>query len=458
MAATSADDLTWLPAWRIRDLIAKREVSALEVTNHFLGRIQSLDPQLHMFRKFDVDGARAQAAAADAAVRNGAPLGVLHGIPLALKEHLAVRGMPYLRFESHSDSVGTFVTMDRDSIVAERLRAAGAIITGVTVMPGMGIGSGMPDLSRHPRNPWKPNHVPGSSSAGSAAVVASGALPIAIGSDGGGSTRLPAALNGVIGVHTTAGRLANVDYEKPHLMLTTSFGPIARDVRDCALVMKATSGPDGRDMLSTVHGDPPDYLAYLDRGAAGMKAVWTDDYGFTEALAVEQSPRVIAAVREAAKKVTALDATFSQTNQSWESFWPHYLATDSVYSGGQAPKPTPEILRAASEVRMRNRAKFDALLREYDVLMSPTIQFTAPTVEQWNASWRDVQKFAPTYTSDTFMFNWLGLPAMSIPVGFIDGMPIGLQLVGPPDSEPKLFRLAQAYLSRFPRNERPPAS
>lgn len=457
-AATGAtgDNLTWASAAQIREMVANRQVSALEVTNHFLGRIDRLEPQLHMFRHVDHDGARDAAREVDRAIAAGEPVGSLAGVPVSLKEHIAVKGMPELKMASLEGSDASFPLAERDSIVAERLRAAGAIIVGMNIMPGMGEGPGMTDLAEHPRNPWDPERVPGSSSAGGAAAVAAAAVPIAIGSDGGGSTRLPAALCGIVGVHPTIGRVPNVDYDRPHLMLSTTFGPLARDARDAAIVLQAIAGPDGRDSLSSVHPPAPDYLSHFDDGAHGMKLGWTDDYGFAADLAVDGTPQVIAKVREAAMKTRELGASVTPVQQEWESFWPHTLTTDAAYGSNRAGREVDAAaLAAASEARQRNRAKFDALFEEYDILMSPTIQFTAPTVQAYHNSWRDIMTFSPIYTAQTFMFNWIGLPAISVPVGFLDGLPVGLQLVGQPDSEPRLFALAHAILERFPQREQP---
>ena len=454
---TSTQELSWMPAWRIQALIARGELSALEVTEHFIARIETLQPTLYMFRHFDPEGARAQAREADRRMVAGQAAGPLQGVPIGLKEHIEIKGLPTLTMPSGNAREATFTTATRDAIVVERLRAAGAIIMGSTLMPGMGIGPGMQSLDAHPRNPWDTQRPPGSSSAGSAAAVAAGALPVAIGSDGGGSTRLPAALSGIIGVHPTIGRLPDINYREPHLNMTTTLGPLTRDVRDAALVMQATAGPDGRDMLSTVHGAAPDYLALLERGASGLRVAWTDDYGFASAYAVEQTPRVIAAVRDSAQRIPSLGATLETTQERWESFWPYMALTQFLYDPRQPAHPgVREKLDEILAVRQRNRARFDALFRRHDVLASPTCQFTAPTLEDWSASWQDVQAFSPKWIADTMMFNWLGLPALSIPCGFVDGLPVGLQLVGPPDSEPTLLQLAHAYLQQFPWQARPP--
>lgn len=453
----ASDALTWMPAWQIRDAIVAGKYSALAVTEHFLARIARLDPVLHAFLTVDPEGARAQALAADAALARGDKPGPLHGVPIGIKDHIAVKGLPFPA-RGHAPSEGVAVSMPiatEDSIVAERLRRAGAVIVGNTIMPGMGLGQEITSLDRHPRNPWDPAKVPGSSSAGSAAAVASGMLPVAIGSDGGGSTRLPAALCGLIGLHPTTGRVPHANYANARLMLTTTYGPITRDMRDAAVLLQAIAGPDGRDMLSTVHPPAPDYTAGLAGGAEGLKLGWTDDFGYARKYFMPESPAIVAQSRQAAEQFRSLGATFETPAVELEDFWPHVASTMYHYEGNTQPAATME---AAFAVRGRNRARMDALLETHDFILSTTIPFTAPAVQQWSDNWKDGVSFAPFYTSETFMFNWLQLPAISLPIGFYKGMPIGLQLVGKPDSEPSMFAAAAAFMAKFPQSARPPVS
>lgn len=447
-------ELTWMPAWQIRDSIVAGKYSALAVTEHFLARIARLEPVLHAFLTVDAEGARAQARAADAALARGEKVGPLHGVPIGIKDHIAVKGLP-LPARGHAPSDGVKVSMpiaNEDSIVAERLRKAGAVIVGNTVMPGMGLGQEMTSLDNHPRNPWDPAKVPGSSSAGSAAAVASGMLPVAIGSDGGGSTRLPSSLCGLIGLHPTTGRVPNANYQNTRLMLTSTFGPITRDMRDTAIVLQAIAGPDGRDILSTVHPPAPDYSAAIPAGASGMRLGWTDDFGFASKYFTPDSAAIVAQTHEAAHGFRSLGATVVRADVTLEDFWPHVASTMYHYEGAPQPATTME---AAFKVRGRNRARMDALLESHDFIVSTTIPFTAPTVEQWNTNWQGGVAFAPHYTSETFMFNWLQLPAISLPIGLYKGMPIGLQLVGRPDSEPRMFAAAAAFMAKFPQTARP---
>src|SRR5215470_12054969 len=207
------DDLTWMPAWEIRELIRAGDVSPVEVVDHFLGRIEELDPKVHAFSHVDQAGAREQAKRAEDAVRNGDELGALHGLPTAVKEHIAVAGMPRM-------ALGRGSVAAHDDFGVERLRNAGAIIVGTNTMMGSGGKASSEGLMAtnfnwdvEARNPWDTSKVPGWSSSGGAASAVAAALPFTIGSDGGGSTRLPAAYSGVVGVHPTSGLVPVMDYD-----------------------------------------------------------------------------------------------------------------------------------------------------------------------------------------------------------------------------------------------------
>lgn len=454
--AGGLSDYTWMSAGEIRNAIIAGKVSAARITDHFLGRIARLDPQLHAFRDLDVAGARDQARALDAALAGGTKPGPLFGVPVAIKEHTKVKGLKGVFADGHGlQQTGQTLIGEEDAISVERLRGAGAVIVGTTVMPGMGLGVGMPDLINHPRNPWSLDRVPGSSSAGSAAAVASAMVPLALGGDGGGSTRLPSALCGVIGIHQTAGRVPDVDYDKKYFrLLTGSFGPIARDVRDVAIALKVVAGPDGRDMLSTHHGPAPDYQAVIDKPVSDMRLGWTADFGFADQFFNDETPAIVELAHQAAHRMRDVGAHVESSGIKAESFWPHVATTMYFYDLQDQPS---DAVRASLKARQRNREKFDAELEKFDFLLSPTAVFTAPTVEQWNQNWKNLS-FVPKYTATTFMFNWLMLPAMSIPIGFHKGMPVGLQIVGKPDSEPRMLQLARAFMERFPQKARPPVS
>jgi Asp-tRNA(Asn)/Glu-tRNA(Gln) amidotransferase A subunit family amidase len=463
------DDLTWMPVIELRDRIAAGEVSPVEVTDHFLGRIEEHDDQLHTFRVLDVDGARAQARAAEAAVQRGDELGPLHGIPVSVKEHIAVAGFPLM------NGTGNEPTSTRDNLGVSRIRAAGAVMFGTNTMMGTQIAMRSTDgpgvyttfnWDAEARNPWDTTRVPGWSSSGGASAVAAGLIPLAIGSDGGGSTRLPAAYSGVFGVHPTAGTIPWTAYDVPEIapmMMTT--GPLTRHVGDGALALQVMAGPDGRDFVCR-QVEPPDYRALLEAGVDGMRFAWTDDYGFTEMYAQDESPSVIALAREAAKGFATLGADVVATTDAWEDFFPSFLSSTYLFpTGGPKPeRPTADAWNAALDTRHANWLRFRSLLGEHDLLLSVTSQLLARTVEEWEACWTTKGTtftphgtFAPVYTSHTHMFNWLGFPAVSVPCGFVDGLPVGLQIVGLPGSEPTIFRAAAAFQRAFPQLDVPTA-
>ncbi|MEV5848408.1 amidase [Streptomyces sp. NPDC051985] len=464
-------DLTWLPAWRIRELIGAGEISPVDVTEHFLARIAEVDPRLHAFDTVDADGAREQAAAAERAIRDGVELGPLHGVPVAVMDGINVKGYRNKLWETDSSQY--------DSLCVERVRAAGAIVVGTTATYYW------EPLDR-PRNPWDPTKDCGNSSRGSAVAVAAGMVPLALGMDGAGSTRLPAAWSGVVGVHPSRGLVPHTDYEHPTMVLTQTVGPMARDTRDCALALRVLAGPDGRDFVS-VQQDPPDYLAHLDDGVDGLRVAWTDDYGWSRSQWVEETPALTDFARRAAFGLAGLGAEVAETKEVWEDPRPAMFMLGSVFSAmGYVPPASPEELaaraakvdeawgwhsdappldlpeqapttsedyRTASESRGRNWARFRKLFDSHDVLLSTTTPMLPRPLAEWGLAGRDYTM--TTYSAHTAMFNLLGLPAVSVPCGFLDGLPVGLQIAALPGREDTILRVAQAVQRICPIAERP---
>jgi aspartyl-tRNA(Asn)/glutamyl-tRNA(Gln) amidotransferase subunit A len=412
-------DLTWLPAWRLAGMIAAREVSPVEVVEHFLGRTEALDPKLHAFRTVDFEGARNAAKAAEKAVLAGDAVGPLCGVPVAIKELLSVKGMGFW-----NPLEGKLGTAARDGIEAERMRRAGAIIVGTTVAGLTALEFG--DSDQQPRNPWDEARVCGDSSSGSACAVASAMVPLTVTTDGLGSTRLPAAYCGLVGAMATRGRVPAVDWSQLVTRLLSHVGPMGRDVRDMALGLGVLSGPDGRDIFCLAD-EAPDYLALLDAGAEGMRLVWTDDFGFAGNYAGEG----------------ATDRVFDDPYAACNAF----MNSDPGLAIFQR-LPAEEVI-SARETRARVRETWLDVLQDHDFLISPTVQHVAPTREEWAAAWLAPPvegKFGhmATYSAHTSAANLLGWPAMSLPAGFVDGMPVGLQIVGRPHSEPRMLQLAQS--------------
>ncbi|MDB5424483.1 MAG: hypothetical protein JWQ29_1899, partial [Phenylobacterium sp.] len=360
----------------------------------------------------------------------------------------------------------------RDDVQVERLRAAGAIIMGTNTLMGSGadVGKAGGDPQRmynwdvEARNPWDTSRVPGWSSSGTAAAVSARMVPIGLGSDGGGSTRLPSAYSGVFGIVATPGRIPWINPSAPALALTASTGPMCRDVLDGAIATQAMAGPDGRDFYSLID-EPENYTADIDAGVEGMKFAWSDDMGFASIYAQEESPRVIAAIRAAAQGFNQLGATVEATDEKWDDFWDGFMMVNRAFGAGGrgvGEPPPPDELWASLQSRGENVDRFNRLFKDYDVLLTPTAQLLPRKVEDWNDCWTvngpryAHGSFAGVYTSHVMLFNWLSMPAFSVPAGFVDGLPVGLQIVGKPGSEAKMFKIARAFQKAFPRDERPP--
>jgi aspartyl-tRNA(Asn)/glutamyl-tRNA(Gln) amidotransferase subunit A len=452
------DDLTWAPAWRIRELICAREVSPVEVLEHLLGRIEEHHPVLRAIEHLDEEGSRRAAKEAEASVLDGDELGPLHGIPMAVKSHIDIEGVPMTM------PFGTRPTR-RDDPSVVRLRGAGAIVIGHTNMPVFR-DDGSLDHAATARNPWDPDRTPGISSAGSAAALAAGLLPAALGSDGGGSSRIPAAYSGVVGVHPTAGLVPWVDPKGQTSSDTSTIGPTVRDVRDAATVLSVIAGPDSRDQ-GGLQVDLPDPCGELDLGAEGLTLAWTDDFGFALDYAVEESPRAIGHIREAALAARTIGAEVVPTDEPWED----YLGAFKAYSfaglasmGLEGMTVSDEEWEAAAALRQRMWERFRTLFAEHDLLLCPTIHGVAPPIEVFAArvptgmSLVELPPEAVSYLVYTALFNWLRFPAVSVPCGFVDRLPVGLQIVGPPGSDPTILRVAHAFCQAFPQDARPPVS
>lgn len=462
-AAAPADDITWLPAWRLRELVARKELSPVEVVEHFLGRIEALDGALGAFVVVDAETARAEARRAEAAVTGGRELGALHGVPVAVKQMVRATGLP----------LETGETARRDSVAVERIRRAGGIVIGNTSLAGPAAMLGTAEIGA--ANPWNEARVAGASSSGSAASVAAGLCPLAIGTDGGGSTRLPSAWCGVVGLHPTTGRVP-ADHDVARSLARTSwsgsYGPICRDALDAATLLTVLAGPSWRD-LPSFNGAPPDYRTSARGGVGGLRIGWTDDFRGVTA-PDETTPRVLATVRRAARSFEAAGAIVDGVTVPLGDWYPTFTritaelsagalypllagatrAWDSIRGAETAPMWRGD-LETALDARQKMAERLLVAFEEHDLVASPTSPRIAPTREEY-AAWLASESYAPEYTCLTGHMNLLGFPAISLPAGFVDGMPVGLQLVARPDDDATLLRAAASFLAARPTIDRPP--
>ncbi len=227
------------------------------------------------------------------------------------------------------------------------------------------------------------------------------------------------------------------------------------------------AGPDGRDFVS-LQDDPGDYLVDLDAGVDGMRFAWTDDFGYADMYVLEESPRVIEHVRLAAATLGGLGATVETTDEVWEDFWPSYLTTSQTFveivMPFDMPKPSAEAFESALAVRQRNWQRFRDVLTHHDLLLSPTSQLIAvngrglehrldPT--ELGVATRDVRTALHEPHPHVQLARW---PAVSVPCGFVDGLPVGLQIIGKPGGEAMILRVANVFQSSQPSTPHPPVA
>ena len=492
------NDLVWMSAGQLHRLIVARQLSPVEVVEACLARIEQLDPTLHAFITVAADRALEDAHQAEGELHRGGELGPLHGIPVALKDEAWTAGIPST---AGSLLFKRFVP-GHHGTVTERLERAGAIVIGKTNMPEFAAWPRSKSrLAGESVNPWDVSRISGASSGGSAAAVAAGMVPLAIGSDGGGSTRIPSALCGVIGLFPTPGRVPS--YGSFSYSPAGSLGPIGRNVFDVALLQQVIAGPDRRD-ATAMPQSAPDVLVGLDAGIETLRLAWSPDFG-----RIPVDDRIVAAGRAALVTIERAGARVEELSSRIEHPWGDGLgqaerqaevaagaweiddAAEIPETNGEQPwmwdvfagrtplTATPEfrslcernvpLLTPPGQQTYQSsappagattgeptaeelKASIDAVLATHDVLCSPTMSTVAPTAPPGWAT-----PYADHYmgTNFTFIANATGCPAVSIPCGLVDGLPVGLQVIGRPGDEGTVLRVCQALVSAAPEFPRP---
>ncbi|MEE8395338.1 MAG: amidase [bacterium] len=438
------------------------EVSPVELTEHAFRRIEKLDGRLGAFRLLSRERAMAEAHAAEGALGAGQDLGPLHGIPYAVKDLYNVKGLP--------TTAGTSLLANEiaaeDCAAVRKLTQAGMILLGKTNTVQFAYGGvGINHDHGTPHNPW--NEIactPGGSSSGSGVAVASGMAPMALGSDTGGSVRIPAALNGTTGLKTTVGRISRAGVFPLSWSLDT-VGPLTRSVEDAALVYQALHGPDLADD-TTLGRDPQDVLTGLNDGVRGLRIAFAEA-AFWEGVDDE----LAAAVRETGKVFQQLGAQvgsieFREAEQARLLNPRGLVIAAEAYTLNQklvreqfdkldpivsnrlilgADVSASEYLQAMLDLK-KARASAVRTLRDVDALLVPTTMAPALPVAEVDA---DRQTYAETnmkYLRNTAIGNILDLSGLSVPCGFTaQGMPIGLMIYGKPFDEDTVLRVGHAF-------------
>ena len=461
-----SEDTSFLSLAEAGRLIASRELSPVELTEHCLDRITALDGKINSFVTVTADLALSQAKAAEAALLSGTGVGPLHGVPIALKD---LYGTKDIRTTAHSKVLLDNVPAE-DATTTTLLAQAGAVLLGKLAMHEFAFGSLGFDTPFPPaRNPWNLEHVTGGSSSGSGAALAAGLCYGALGSDTGGSIRGPAALCGIAGLKPTYGRVSRYGVV-PLSWSLDHAGPMARTVEDCALLLAALAGYDAKDPASA---DVPvaDYVAPLREGVRGLRLgvprAWFDDADGTDA-------EVMAAFDEALRVLEGLGAELVDVDST--PFIPSRAVNTTIliaeayayheenlrtrrqdFGEGVRNRVLAGAFYSATDYIQAQRARsvligqMKGILLRVDAVLSPAAARPAASFEEFDP---DTAFKTPNYTSP---FNLSGLPAISVPSGFSSSaLPIGLQIAGRAFDEATVLRIAHAYEQATPWHERRP--
>ncbi|MBV8092225.1 MAG: amidase [Acetobacteraceae bacterium] len=470
-------ELAFTPAAKLADMIRRRVVSPVEVVRDALERIERSEPALNAFITVAADRALDAARVAETAVMRGATLGPLHGVPVAVKDLIPTAGIRTtwgsLIFKDH--------VPDADAVVVTRLKQAGAILVGKTTTPEFG----QQCLTQAPlfgrtRNAWRADRSAGGSSGGSAVAVAAGLVPIAVATDGGGSTRIPAACNGVAGFKQGLGVV-------PHEYAQDGFGdishitPMTRAVLDTALMLEVMAGSDRRDPLTTAR-EKPDFMAAVrtEGDLTGLRIGWRPRLGNT-AVAGE----VLAACEAALKALDGLGAEIAELSTPFdnpERVWfvvngAYRMAQFGHYLKDHRAIMCPAFVRQMDRITSCSAAElYDAIFQRtqlyrqvqswfdaFDIVAMPTLSRSAVPIDQdffgpIEIDGQLVENIRAAWYPYTMPFNLTGNPAVSLPAGLDSaGMPLAIQLVAPPGEDGALLRAAAALERARPwADKRPP--
>ena len=479
MTDTSRNELCTMDAVTMAAEIRARRLSPVEVTQAVLERMERLEPTLHAYCTPTPELAMETARRVEAAIVGGQQVGPLAGVPVAVKDLICTRG---IRTVSGSRAYEDFVP-DEDDVVVERLKAADAVILGKTNVPEFGYsGVGHNPVFPATRNPWNTELTPGGSSAGSGAAVAAGMGPLALGSDGGGSIRIPSSFCGLYGLKASMGRVplypGTKDERLPGVSSWESLehiGPMTRTVADSALLMSVIAGPDPRDRLSVPAGDV-DWTRCTEGGIQGLRVAYSADWGYA---AVD--PRVRAVVDDAVEAFERdLGCTVERVDPSWphpyEAFWA-IVANESDLRGLRAmverigaDNMTPHVVdfirtewtaeqfTDALMVRKAVQNGMWRLMQDHDLLLTPTLAVPPFEVGIQGPEVIDGRSVEPfEWLHFTYPLNFTGQPAASVPAGWTDdGLPVGLQVIGRHLDDGTVLRASAALEAARPWAQRWP--
>ncbi len=451
-------ELELLSAVDLAGLIRTRQVSPVEVMRRTLARIERLNPRLNAFVTLQAEEAICAAARAEDALTRGECWGPLHGVPFHVKDNLFVAGS---RTTFGSKLSETNVTSE-DCPAVERLRKAGMILVGRTNTPEQGW-KGVTDnrVFGATRNPWNTSLTPGGSSGGAAAAVAAGLGPVGVGTDGGGSLRIPASFCGVLGFKASFGRVPN--WPGSGGAMLRHIGTMTRTVSDMAATLDVMAGPDQRDMLS-LPATGERYSANLDCGIRGKRIAYSPDFGYARV-----EPEVAAICQRAAEQFAAAGAHVEQISLDWRDPYDTWSVFFFGTAAGSLEKKLATQgdlldpgLRAVVDQGLKLRGvdfanalaarhefweRVRRVYERFDLLLSPTLPVPPFAIGQDDADPLNGEKLGPLqWTRFTYPFNLTGQPAASVPAGWTkSGLPVGLQIIGNRFDDLLVLQAARAF-------------
>ncbi|MFX1505521.1 MAG: amidase [Promethearchaeota archaeon] len=465
-------EIIWKSAAELAKEIKDGNLSPVEILEAYLNRIEEINPKINAIVTLIEESARKEAKKAEERVGEGKELGVLHGVPIVIKDNIPVRGVRTTYgsklYENH--------VPEEDMILVERLRRAGAIILGKTNMPEFGL-IGITDnpVFGVTKNPWNTNKTPGGSSGGSAAAVAAGLCPIAIGNDGGGSIRIPSNFCGVFGLKPHLGRIPRYP-ALPGWETMSVEGPITRTVEDAAIMMDVMTGPDDRDYLC-LPSTNVNYHEKLEEDITGKKFAFSPDLGqfVIETEVAKVIRNAVSSFRNLGHEVEEvmvdlvdmgedfLYQIISETAAGLEAFREEWEKV--MYPAYSAFLGLEENLKSVDFVKIQYKRKElweqlrKQVFKKYDFLLAPITAVPAFDIEIGIGPFEvNGEGIGPTGWLLTFPFNFTGQPAASVPCGFTkDNLPVGLQIVGNRFDELGVLQASRAFEKGLPWREKKPS-
>lgn len=463
------DELCDMSAAGAASRIRRKTLSPVELVRAILRRIERVNPALNAYCTVAAESAIAAAEEAERAVIRGEPLGPLHGVPVSIKDLIPTKG---IRTTFGSKLYENLIPQE-DAPVVERLKAAGAIILGKTNTPEFGHKAVTDNvLFGASRNPWDLDYTPGGSSGGAAAAVIAGLGPVAVGTDSGGSIRIPSSCCGTFGFKPTLGRVAQAP-AFGGLETTNHIGPITRTVRDAALVLDAIVGPDPRD-IGSLPNDGGRYLNAVEVPVTGLRIAWSADLGYAP---VDREVREV--TTHAIRAFDAMHHHLEEAHPGFASPEKAFLTVASVNAAARFAEVenlgdldpsfarwveagkryrAVEFVKAANERRVVGDA-LSRLFARFDLLVTPTL--AAPPLRIGLDTYERIDGQEVTFLgwqAFTFPLSFAGCPAATVPCGFTKtGLPIGLQIAGPRLSDHLVVRVAAMFESLVPFPTRPRA-